>query len=149
MALAHLPLTLMSQICIQETLKVSWINMLTTSICKLGIQWGTPSARNPVCWTMGYANNLPLNGRKLHEGDVIQNRKILVPHELKWVERVTALKILGVSITSNLQAVSHVEEVVVSCSGAPFVQVIESSQWRPLLRSSLDLFILPQPCGVS
>ena len=64
------------------------------------------------------ANNLRLNVRKTREMIITRNRKVLPPQALEGLERVSTIKILGVTITNDLRATNHVEEVLVSCSGA-------------------------------
>lgn len=57
-------------------------------------QWAT--AKDPL-----------LNGRNMQEMVVTRNCEVLLPHKLNGVERVSAMTILWIIITSDLRATSH------------------------------------------
>jgi len=63
-------------------------------------------------------NNLQLNKGKSREMIIHRRANVEPPAPLSGVTRVTTMKILGVTIRSDLRATSHVDEILASCSGS-------------------------------
>ena len=63
-------------------------------------------------------NNLRLNSDKPRENIILRRRNVLAPEPVDSLRRVPALKILGVTLRSDLRVTPHVEDILASCSGS-------------------------------
>jgi len=66
--------------------------------------------------TWAAQNNLRLNANKSREMLIRRSSNFEFPPTIAGVERVTLMKILGVTVSDNLRATDHVAEVISSCS---------------------------------
>src|SRR5688572_5728883 len=67
------------------------------------------------CWAE--SNNLKLNRSKTREMIIPRRRGVMLPETLKDVSRVSAVKILGVTIQANLKVATHVADILAKCMG--------------------------------
>lgn len=64
------------------------------------------------------SNNLRLNQGKSKEMIIQRRREDIQPAALIGLNRVSSMKILGVTLQSDLKVSQHVEEIMASCSGS-------------------------------